>query len=85
VTTQEEPSTEGAESQRTRARRGHWLLLLIPAVWNIMLAPWANSVGYVFGDVPFLLLWMIAGVIIGSLAIGIVYQIDRARGQLEIV
>lgn len=68
-----------------KPKRAHWLLLLIPFIWCVVLAPWANSVGYVFGSVPFLLLWMIGGILIGCAAIAIVYSIDRALGQLEVV
>jgi hypothetical protein len=69
----------------TPASRWHWWILVIPTVWCVFLIPLVNKVGYVFGNVPFLLVWMIGGVIVGSLCIFIVYRIDRSRGQLEVM
>jgi hypothetical protein len=59
------------------------LLLLLPFVWCIAAVPWAGRVSYAFGHVPFLLVWMVAGVLVGSAAIGVVYLIDRRRGDLD--
>ncbi|GAT89406.1 hypothetical protein CVCC1112_4065 [Paenarthrobacter nicotinovorans] len=42
-----------------------------------------NRVGYVFGNVPFLLVWMVAGVIVTSACITVVYFVDRRNGDLE--
>jgi hypothetical protein len=56
-------------------------LLVVPFVWCIAAVPWAGAVPYAFGHVPFLLVWMVAGVIVGSAAIGAVYAIDRRRGD----
>lgn len=72
-------STTGAG----RRHRWHWLLLLLPFGWCIAVVPWVNTVRYAFGRVPFLLVWMVAGVIVGSAAIGLVYAIDRRRGDLD--
>jgi hypothetical protein len=65
--------------------RRHWhrLLLLVPFVWCIVAIPWVNTVAYAFGHVPFLLVWMIAGVVVGSAAITVVYVIDRRRGEAD--
>lgn len=68
---------------RTARRRWHWLLLVVPFVWCVAAIPLVNRIGYVFGSVPFLLVWMTAGVLIGSGAIGLVYAIDRRRGDLD--
>ena len=38
---------------------------------------------YAFGHVPFLLVWMVAGVLVGSAAIAVVYLVDRRRGDLD--
>lgn len=67
----------------SRHRRWYRLLLLVPFVWCIAAVPWAGAVPYAFGHVPFLLVWMVAGVIVGSAAIGAVYAIDRRRGDLN--
>jgi hypothetical protein len=65
--------------------RGRWyrLLLVTPFVWQIGLAPWAGHVGYAPGRVPFLLVWMAAGVVVGSASIGATYLLDRRTGGLE--
>ncbi|WP_037064249.1 hypothetical protein [Pseudonocardia acaciae] len=67
----------------SRPRRWHWLLLIVPFLWCIVAVPWAGSVGYAFGHVPFLLVWMVLGVIVGSAAIGVAYAIDSARGDID--
>ena len=64
-------------------RRWHWLLLAVPFVWCVAAIPLVNRIEYVFGSVPFLLVWMTAGVLVGSGAIGLVYAIDRRRGDLD--
>jgi hypothetical protein len=66
-----------------RRRRWHRLLLVLPFLWCIAAVPWAGAVPYAFGHVPFLLVWMVAGVIVGSAAIGVVYLIDRRRGEVN--
>jgi Protein of unknown function (DUF3311) len=63
--------------------RRHRLLLLLPFLWCVAAVPWAGRVRYAFGHVPFLLVWMVAGVLVGSAAIGAVYLIDRRRGDLD--
>lgn len=68
---------------RTANRRWHWLLLIVPFVWCVAAIPLVNRIDYVFGSIPFLLVWMTAGVLIGSGAIGLVYAIDRRRGDLD--
>lgn len=66
-----------------RRRRWHRLLLLVPFLWCVAAVPWAGAVPYAFGHVPFLLVWMVAGVILGSAAIGAVYLIDRHHGEVN--
>jgi hypothetical protein len=64
-------------------RRWHRLLLLVPFVWCIAVIPWVNTVAYAFGHVPFLLVWMVAGVFVGSAAIAVVYVIDQRNGDAD--
>jgi hypothetical protein len=66
-----------------RPRRLHWLLLLVPFVWCIAAIPLVNQIDYVFGSIPFLLVWMTLGVVLGSVAIAVVYAIDRRNGDLD--
>lgn len=68
---------------RTALGRKHWWLLVIPYVWCIAAIPLVSRVDYIFGNVPFLLVWMIAGVLISSACVTTVFFIDRSRGQLE--
>ncbi|WP_409466605.1 DUF3311 domain-containing protein [Amycolatopsis sp. GA6-003] len=68
---------------RKAPRRWHWLLLGVPFAWCVAAIPLVNRIDYVFGSIPFLLVWMTAGVLIGSGAIGLVYAIDRRRGELD--
>lgn len=76
-----QPSTPAAG--RVSRRRWHWLLLAVPPVWCIAAVPLVNRVDYVFGSIPFLLVWMTLGVLVGSAAIAIVYAVDRRNGELD--
>jgi hypothetical protein len=67
----------------TPVRRWYRLLLVLPFLWCIAAVPWAGHVPYAFGHVPFLLVWMVAGVLIGSAAIGLVYLLDARHGCLD--
>lgn len=70
-------------SSHTTGGRKHWLLLLIPYVWCIAAIPLVNRIEYIFGNVPFLLVWMIAGVLLSSACVTTVFVIDRRNGDLE--
>lgn len=61
-----------------RARR-HWLLLVIPYLWIVFAIPLVNRIHYEPAGIPFLMLWMAAGVVVTSLSVGAVYSIDRRR------
>lgn len=67
----------------TSRRRRHWVLLALPLLWCVAAIPLVNEVDYVFGSIPFLLVWMAGGVLLGSGAIGTVFIIDRRNGDLE--
>ncbi|MCQ8186991.1 DUF3311 domain-containing protein [Streptomyces rugosispiralis] len=67
----------------TPRRRWHWLLLAVPPVWCIGVIPLVNRVDYVLGSIPFLLVWMTLGVLIGSAALAGVYLVDRSRGDAD--
>jgi hypothetical protein len=80
------PTSSPSPHHHTRTgtgRRWHRLLLALPFAWCIVAIPWAGRVPYAFGHVPFLLVWMVAGVLVGSAAISVVYLIDRRRGDLD--
>ncbi|OLT03039.1 hypothetical protein BJF90_27490 [Pseudonocardia sp. CNS-004] len=66
-----------------RRPRRHWWLLTIPFLWCVVAIPFVNQKAYLWGSVPFLLVWMTAGVIVGSIAIGVVFAIDTRNGDVE--
>ena len=69
-------------SDRPR-RRWHLALLVLPFVWQVGLAPWANDVEARPFALPFAMAWQMAGVVFASLIITIVYLIDRRREALD--
>ena len=77
------PQLSAPAASGTPRRRWHWLLLAVPPLWCIAAVPLVNRVGYVFGAIPFLLVWMTLGVLAGSAAIGAIYVIDRRNGDLD--
>ena len=62
-----------------QSRRWHLALLVLPFVWQVALAPWANGVAARPFALPFAMAWQMAGVIFASVIISIVYLIDRRR------
>jgi hypothetical protein len=60
-----------------KTSRKHWCLLAIPYIWDVLLIPQVNQVTLRPLGVPFLLLWMMAGIIVTSVCIGIVFSLDR--------
>lgn len=60
-----------------RRFRKHWLLLVIPYVWGVFLIPWANGVKTQPFGMPFLEVWMLLGVVVASICVGIVFIIDK--------
>ncbi|GAA0910073.1 DUF3311 domain-containing protein [Pseudonocardia zijingensis] len=77
------PDDEVQRGPVTRTPRHHWWLLALPFLWCIAAVPFVNQKAYVWGSVPFLLVWMTAGVLVGSAAIGVVFAIDSRRGDAE--
>lgn len=66
-----------------RRFRKHWLLLAVPYVWSVLLIPWVNGVkAHPFG-MPFLELWMLIGVILSSLCVGVVFAVDKRMRREE--
>lgn len=63
--------------------RKHWLLLLIPYLWSVLVIPLVNHIRFEPFGVPFLEVWMIAGVLVSSICIAIVYQIDKKRRHIR--
>lgn len=62
-------------------RRWHLLLLLIPFAWQVGLAGFANSVRWAPFGVPFEMAWQMAGVVVTSFTLAIVYGIDSSTDR----
>lgn len=60
-----------------RPIRFHWFLLIIPYTWDVLLIPWVNTIRFQPLGMPFLFLWMLCGIIVTSLTIAIIHQIDK--------
>jgi carbon starvation protein CstA len=59
---------------------GHRWLLLVPFAWQAGLAPLVNDVAARPFGLPFPMAWQMAGILLTSVVIGLVYAIDRRRG-----
>jgi hypothetical protein len=59
---------------------GHRWLLLVPFAWQAGLAPLVNEVATRPFGLPFPMAWQMAGIVLTSVVIGVVYAIDRRRG-----
>ncbi|QSO50078.1 DUF3311 domain-containing protein [Alicyclobacillus mengziensis] len=53
--------------------------MLIPYLWSVLAIPLVNQIRVEPFGVPFLELWMMAGVLVSSVCVAIVYQIDKRR------
>lgn len=83
--TRGEQQTDAPVALSAKHGRGHWLILLIPYVWCVFAIPFLSGFDYVFGNVPFLLVWMCVGVLVAAGSVGWVYIVDRRRGDLEAI
>ena len=64
-------------------RRPHRWLLLTPFVWQAGLAPLVNDVAARPFGLPFPMAWQMAGILLTSLAIGVVYVLDRRADRRD--
>jgi hypothetical protein len=60
----------------TRNHRHRWLLLA-PFAWQVGLAPLVNDVAARPFGLPFPMAWQMAGIVLTSVAIGLVYWLDQ--------
>lgn len=65
---------EGAEL--TAFRRADALLLL-PFVWQLGLAPWANGILWRPLGLPFPMVWQMAGIMFATFVLALRYWLDR--------
>ena len=69
------------EGRGAPSRPWHYLLLLVPFVWQVVLLPWANEVQLAPFGIPFAMLWQMAGIVVATVAIGLTFRIDRRRSR----
>lgn len=69
-----------ASPDRRPRRRIQLLLLVLPFVWQLALAPAVNDVRLTLLGVPFPMLWQMLGVVFASVVIGVVFRLDRRAG-----
>jgi hypothetical protein len=64
--------------------RWHRLILLLPFVWQLALAPFANGIAWMPLGLPFQMVWQMAGVLVASASIATVFLIDsRIAGDSD--
>jgi hypothetical protein len=56
--------------------RHRWLLVL-PFVWQAALMPFVNDVDWKPFALPFPMVWQMAGIVLTTIVIGVVFSIDR--------
>lgn len=52
-------------------------LLLLPFVWQLGLAPWANGVDWRPLGLPFPMVWQMAGIVFATFVLALRYWLDR--------
>ena len=57
----------------------HRWLLIIPFLWQVGMVPFVNDIAWRPLSLPFPMVWQMAGVLITSVVIAIVFSIDRRR------
>jgi hypothetical protein len=60
-----------------RRRTAHRWLLLIPFVWQVGLVPLVNDVAWRPLSLPFPMVWQMAGIVLTTCVIAVVFAIDR--------
>lgn len=58
-------------------------LLAVPFLWQACLAPAVNDVAFRPFGLPFPMFWQMAGIVVTSLVIGLVFRLDRLAGVEE--
>jgi hypothetical protein len=58
-------------------RTAHRWLLVLPFLWQVGLAPLVNDVALRPLSLPFPMFWQMAGVVLASAVIALVYVLDR--------
>ncbi|MGF7151851.1 hypothetical protein FHS96_005519 [Sphingomonas zeicaulis] len=71
-----EPSDNADVVQRLRRAD---ILLLLPFVWQLGLAPWANGVSWEPLGLPFGMVWQMAGILFATVVLGIRFALDSSE------
>ncbi|WP_161981528.1 DUF3311 domain-containing protein [Aurantiacibacter suaedae] len=53
------------------------LLLLLPFVWQLGFADWANGVEWSPFGIPFVMAWQMAGIVFATLVLALRYWLER--------
>ena len=64
-------------------RRTHRWLLLIPFLWQVGGIPLVNDVAWRPLSLPFPMVWQMAGIVVTSIVIAIVFAIDRKHPEFD--
>jgi hypothetical protein len=64
----------------TRRRLGHRWLLVFPFIWQACLAPAVNDIALAPFGLPFPMFWQMAGIVLTSVVIAIVFRLDARAG-----
>ncbi|VVD59272.1 DUF3311 domain-containing protein [Pandoraea anhela] len=62
-----------------RSHRYRWLLV-VPFLWQACLAPVVNDISWTPFGIPFPMFWQMAGIVVASLLIGLVFRLDKLAG-----
>ncbi|WP_414902147.1 DUF3311 domain-containing protein [Sphingomonas flavalba] len=64
-----------------RLSRWRYLLLALPFLWQLGLAPWANGVAVRPLGIPFAMFWQITGIIFASACIALLYRMEKRAAR----
>ena len=68
------------QGERSRPRHWHRWMLVIPFIWQALLAPAVNDVAVKPFGLPFPMFWQMAGIVLASIVIGLVFFMDHRAG-----
>lgn len=57
------------------------LLLLLPFVWQLGFAPWANGVEWAPLGLPFGMVWQMAGILFATAVLGLRFMLDARNKE----
>lgn len=59
------------------ARRHYRWLLWVPFIWQAALVPWSNGVAWRPFGLPFPMVWQMAGILVTTAVLWLVYRLDQ--------